>query len=115
MGREHGREGQESQVPKSGGSSEVFLEGLAELIPTEQVRLIQGQLTGKRNLFKSKDFSKQREHHIRQMAKHVLETLSVRWGGGQKMRLGMYQGPGEEAPPVPGEVLEGDTLWGTSI
>ena len=47
------------------------------------------------------------------MAKHVLETLSIRWGGGQKM--GMYQGPGEEAPPVPGEALEGDNLWGTSI
>lgn len=26
----------------------------------------------------------------------------------------MYRGPGEEAPPVPGEVLEGDSLWGTS-
>ena len=47
MGREHGREGQEPQVPKSGGSGEVFLEELTELIPTEQVRFIQGQLTGK--------------------------------------------------------------------
>ena len=47
MEREHGREGQEPQVPKSGGSGEVFLEELTELIPTEQVRFIQGQLTGK--------------------------------------------------------------------
>ena len=49
------------------------------------------------------------------MAKHVLETLNIRGGRGQKMRLGMYQGPGEEAPPVPGEALEGENLSGMVI
>ena len=56
MGRKHGWEGQGLQVPKSGGSGEVFLEELAELIPTEQVRLIQGQLTGQMKLIQEQGF-----------------------------------------------------------
>ena len=56
VGREHSYEGQEPQVPKSGGSGEVFLEELSELILTKQVRLIQGQLTGQMKLIQGQGF-----------------------------------------------------------
>ena len=79
VGREHSYEGQEPQVPKSGGSGEVFLEELSRVDPYKT-----GETYSRTTYRTNEAYSRARislngeNTHTRQMTKHVLEKLSVR-------------------------------------